>query len=609
MRYNPHTTPIIPLLLILLLAAAVRMIGIDAESLWIDEGFTYYLTQYDDPLKMLFLDVHPPLYFVLADGWVALTGITELAMRYFSVLPSVLSVAVIYQVARELSRLRGDLRTTAPLLAAFMLALSDPEIFLSQEIRSYTHQVLLILLSMWGMLRWQRTNRRGWLILWVISLSALVYTFYIAAFIGIAQGLYVLIFMRGRQRVIGIIALIIAALSVAPWLLITLGEQSGNLSYANWLRLTPTTIEDIIRRWYTDQWPLTIGLSLLGLVTFIDAPPLKIRWRPIAPAALLLLWLIVPLVLTFIGNTQAPLYQPRRITMITPAVALMIAFGLANLKPPARGFLVAVLLVYGLTSSDFGQFKQPWRDMAQDTAPYIAPDDLLLAELGGDDYAVVYHYDRILPNSVTVRGLTTWRHLQPETYEAGLPALIDSHNPVWLFYWGKDESALAWLDNLNFTRTHEITVEFNPDVYLWRYDRLPSAPIATYENGMTLHTVRPVAENGLVDLIWSTSAPLDRDYVTSVVLLDEAGAVIAQRDSVPAEGARSTLGWTPENAVYDAKFVTTPDGAPIPAGTYTIGVVVYAFDENQQIERILTAAGDDLFTAGTITIPSHDTRH
>ena len=86
---------------LLLLATFVRMNGILAQSLWIDEGFTWNLTQYHDVFAILRQDVHPPLYFLMIDAWVELTGTSVFSMRYFSLLPSLLSVAVVYQLARE----------------------------------------------------------------------------------------------------------------------------------------------------------------------------------------------------------------------------------------------------------------------------------------------------------------------------------------------------------------------------------------------------------------------------------------------------------------------------------------------------------------------------
>ena len=512
------------LLLILLLAAVLRIYHIELLSLWIDEGFTWNLTQYHDPFLILRQDVHPPLYFVAIDAWVTLTGTSRLAMRYFSVLPGIMSIAVIYVLAHELQRQRGwSRRETIPMLAAFLLALADAEIFLAQEARSYTWHVLFACLSMWGFLRWLRLHTWRWLILWGCSTVALIYTFYPGAFIGVVQGLYALLFLNtsgthprqrlrrffNQKRLIALTVLVASALLLLPWLLLTLPEQSGNLSYAEWIQRDALAFwaDDFSVRYLTQQWPLMLGLMLLGLVTLhYHRQTDYAGWsvRPLAPVMLLCLWLIVPLLLTFLINEVIPFYQPRRVSQIVPAIALLVAFGLGNLPRAGRVFLVLVIGVYSLTHVDFWRYKQPWQQMAQQTAPYIAPGTPVFFELGGDDYAPRYHYGQVLPHSddylfdpsrtlepgiCELIGLTTWRHLERETYQAGLPPLLNSLNHLWLFYWSSDTGALTWLDEFGFERTATFTVDFNPDVALYRYDRLPDAPLAAYTNGLRLRDV------------------------------------------------------------------------------------------------------------------------
>jgi uncharacterized membrane protein len=479
-QWQTKTWRMTALVAILLMASASRILHISLDSFWIDEGFTWYLTTMQDPFVLLFKDVHPPLYFLMVDTWADFTGITELAFRYFSVLPSIISIALIYQVTCTLQTQHNIKGEWIPILASLMLALADTENYLARETRSYTWQVLWILLSMWGFLRWQMSSqyRWRWWGLWLISTIALVYTFYLAAMIGVVQGLYSLLFLRGRWRIFAIGTLILAALSLIPWLLLTIGDQTGNLSYAEWIRPNAFVLDDLRRRWFTHQWMLTIPLAFLGLWALIAK---QANWRRYAPAFLVLMWFALPITLTFIANEFAPLYTPRRITMITPAVVLAIAFGLGRIRLPLRAVLIVVMVVYGVTELDFWRYKQPWRDLVADVAPYIQPDDLIIADSGGDDYAPVYHFMRALPDNA-VCGLTTMRHLTPATYEGDLPALLDAYDTIWFFYWSQDTSAFSWMAQLGHERTGAYYPVWNPDVRLYRYDRLhdgatPPAPL------------------------------------------------------------------------------------------------------------------------------------
>jgi hypothetical protein len=600
------------LLLILLLAAALRIVGITNQSFWIDEGFTWNLTQYQDVFAILKKDVHPPLYFLMIDAWVDLTGTSELAMRYFSLLPSLLSVAVVYQLAHEIGINRNKYTYIIPILAALLMAIAEAETYLSQEARSYTWHVLWACLSMWGFLSWGRTSRRTWILLWIGSTIALIYTFYLGAFIGVAQGVYALLFWRGNKRITAIGTLIVCAIALLPWLLLTGGEQSQNISrgevilpkdYFFWFK-------DFGIRYFTGQWALMLGLFVLGLVYFEHE---SIKLHP--TAILLLLWFAVPLLLTVIMNSYVPTYQPRRVSQIVPAIVLLTAFGLGNIRGKVRFFLVIIIVFYGIFSVDFWRFKQLWREMAIETAALIAPDTPILFELAGDDYAPRYHYGRILANSYDflldegeanpdaniLIGLSTWRDLQPKSYEAGLPAIIDSLDHLWLFYWSSDEGAFFWLEQFGFERTASISPDYIAEgVFLYRYDRLPEEAIVAYENGLVLRNVL-INDDFYVELFWSTDTVLETDYTISVFLLDESGQLVAQIDSQVSvlDNQRPMSTWQVGDLIYDPRKLDVSE--ELAAGTYQMGLTIYSV-ENEGIVRLNTIQGENQLILETIVI-------
>lgn len=606
------------LILILLLGAASRIIGIDAQSLWIDEGFTWHFTQYPDKLRILFNDVHPPLYFYAVDVWVDIVGQSAVAMRFFSVLPSILSIAVVFQLAREIEKQSGfNTGGIFPLIAALMMALMDAENYLAKEMRSYTWHVLFACLSMWGFLRWGRVGRLRWWGLWVSSMIALVYVFYLGAFVGIVQGVYALLFLnvsnRGyfnRKRMMAIGALIVSALALVPWLAYTLPEQSGNLSYAEWIR--PEAFEfwliNFRNQYFGQQWALMIGLLIVGFALLRDEHGWKINFKPVV--VLLLLWFGLPLLLTVTANEFAPLYQPRRVTQIVPAIALMIALGITQFPPITRRFLLVVIVIYGVTTVDFTRYKQPWRTMVAETAPYIAPATSMLFELGGDDYAPRYHYAEALPyshdtllrqqpqnnQSVPLVGLTTWRSLEPETYAGGLPPYINSLEHLWLFYWSSDIGALDWLDTFGFTQTGVFTVDFNPDVYLYRYDKLPEASIIMFENGMILQDVLLHDDSLIVELFWTTNTPLTENYTISVFLENAEGQRVAQIDSQPFLNERPTTSWDVNEVVYDPKLLIAENS--LSSGDYSVKALVYDSETGTRISN----SSDDIITLGTVRL-------
>ena len=89
---------------ILLLAGVLRFAHAGAASLWFDEAFAVLTARLPlrDLLATVASDVHPPLYFVLLHFWQKALGESEFAVRCFSGLCSVLSVAGVYRLGGRL---------------------------------------------------------------------------------------------------------------------------------------------------------------------------------------------------------------------------------------------------------------------------------------------------------------------------------------------------------------------------------------------------------------------------------------------------------------------------------------------------------------------------
>ncbi|GAB4527226.1 MAG: hypothetical protein OHK0046_44820 [Anaerolineae bacterium] len=620
-----------PLILILLLAAAGRIIHIDAESLWVDEGFSYWAIRHEDMFGLLQRDVHPPVYFVLLRAWAEVAGITELALRYFSVLPSVLSVAVVYQVGRELERLRGAKgETPIPLLAALMLALADMENYTAQETRNYTWHVLWALVSMWMFIRWVRLSKRGIyathraraqyavpLLLWIAASLLLVYTHYIGVCLLAVQAVFVLFFLRGRVRLVALGALGVIGVLFVPWLLVVVGGQTANVGTGFNVPSTLASLWAWRVNWFTEQWALMIGLALLGVVgavskrasTTASAPAMNgfaYRHIPLsryAVAFLLVAWLVLPVALTYLLNHRTPILMDYRITQITPAVALLIAFGLGQFRaqPGVLAFLVSVIVVYGVVVDDTPRPRPPWRAIGQAAAQYAVPGDLAMAHVTpSGDWQMVYYFERFMPEGVERRSLRQWQIEEGSTYATGLPALLQAHPHVWFMHWSKDLSGFEALAATGHLQTARLTWDWaGSELALYRFDVLPEDAITRYESNMILRDAAYHPEQQQLDLWWSAELPLNTDYTVSAILLNEAGQLVAQHDAPPY--LRPTTSWQPGEVVYDPHLLQVVPGQTLTPGRYSVAVKVYQWTPDGIIVQP-TANGDEFEVIATIEL-------
>ena len=134
---------------LLLLAFALRVCQLSAQSLWYDEGVSWYMTRMSLPALTVWTanDIQPPLYYYLLWLWVRLAGTSEYALRFPSAFFGVLTVPLLWITARRW------LGYPAAWLAALLLTLSPLHVYYAQEARMYTLLTFLGLLSSYLLLR------------------------------------------------------------------------------------------------------------------------------------------------------------------------------------------------------------------------------------------------------------------------------------------------------------------------------------------------------------------------------------------------------------------------------------------------------------------------
>lgn len=596
--------------LILLLAAVLRIVHLTQQSLWTDEGFTYNVIVRADMFPEIALDTHPPFYYLLLRIWVAAAGDSVLAMRFFSVIPSLLSVALIVPLTRALTRRRRLVGLQAvPLLAALGLALADSENFLAQEMRMYTLTTMLAILSMVAYVRWLRKPRARWSALWVISTVALAHTYYLGLYIPFIQGLYALIFLRGRTRLTAVGLLTLSGILFLPWFIGVTYDQIATPPPHEMFNSQPSNAETLLElrdKYLTGQWALVgvlLGLGMMRLV-YTASERVRVRWRPLREPLLVLMWVVLPAVITFVANAWLPILTPRKLALIAPAIAILMAWGLGNLKASARVLLTAVLLVYGVSSVDFYQLKEPWDHVAEDMTRYADVGDVALMEVGLGGYPLSYYLDhstafnRWLPDTLLGRNLPRWREDDPAAYDAELGTLLAESDTVWLAYWSPETRIFEQLAASAFVQTAvQSTDHLGNNLLVYRFDRVPEAEIARFESGMTLLSVEFQRQDGRLDLLWRSGEILPDDYSVSAFVLDADGVLVTQYDAFPFENQRPTTTWLPDEVVYDPHPL---DISTLPAGRYTLGVKVYTYLDNAVYE---TSDGQPYAVVGEFVLP------
>ena len=245
---------------ILVAAALLRFAWLGRNSLWYDETFTALVTSLAWPKLFEFIriaDTHPPLYYSLIKLWTHAAGTSEAALRFPSACFGVAAVGVTYGFARRVA--------TVPvsLLAALFVALAPIDVMTSQDARMYALLELLAVGSTWALVvACEARTARAW-VGYALLLALMGYSQYLGGLVGIAQGLWVLIYRRSEgPRWFGAAAG--ALVLLAPWLP-SMWWQVTHPPFIGWyaqpLYLSVTDLLGL----------LAFGGSLLGTASFFHA--------------------------------------------------------------------------------------------------------------------------------------------------------------------------------------------------------------------------------------------------------------------------------------------------------------------------------------------------
>ena len=330
------------------------------SHLWLDEALSVDIARLPlgDIPRALRHDGHPPLYYFLLHGWIAVFGEGDTAVRSLSGIFAVLALPVAWCAGR---RVGG--RVTAWAFVA-LLALSPYAIRYGTETRMYSLVMLLVLVGY--LLVANALERSTPLGLAGIALvgGALLLTHYWALWLIAATVLVLLWRVRSvsgdeRRRAVRVLAAVVAGgLFLVPWLGVML-DQSAHTGtpWAAPVRpttLVTTTLQDIGGGDFAEGlllgWTLA-ALFVVGLVArSIDQYRLEIDVRtvPLVRREAAVVGLTIAIA-TVAGYATRTTFATRYAAVLFPLFLLVAAVGLTRFAGVvARGAIAVSLLVLGL---------------------------------------------------------------------------------------------------------------------------------------------------------------------------------------------------------------------------------------------------------------------
>ncbi len=590
------------LISIILIGFLVRVYNLAFESLDIDEADAYFLALADLPTligRFSAAGENGPLYFLLLRGWIQIAGGTEFALRYFSLIPSVLCIPLVYVLGR---RLFG---AGAGIIAALLFSGSSYLLFYAQMTKMYSLVVLLSLLSSYLLVRALESSR---LLLWatytlVTTLAMSVHIF--AALLVPWHALLVLLTIRQRPR------------ALAPWL-VSLGLLTLPYLPLAIRRLAAVAAPETLNRQFTgptdplgmlavmareygtlfDQAPATLiaagflGLTVLGLLAVAERSSQRKDWYPVL---FVLLGIGVPLLAAYaLVLLGLPLFSPRYLIITLPQFYLLWAAALGFLWVRARPLAAVIMAVFALlngarwaqTAVGGERYREDWRAATAHVERRYQEGDVVL--LLHDPAQNAFRYYQTVP--LHLASLDGGAGRPPDPGRApGEPASGRAWLVVAYFEAADTPPAERWLDGWSRPVTQDWASGIMINQYLTdqRPSRLiePSDGAITFDGRLRLAGYQPMlprqAEGGgplQVLLDWRADQALRDDYHLVLTLEDQSGRVVASTAGDVGGQFYPSRTWPAGFSVRLLREISLPKGAR--AGEYRLTLTLSAHGES-----------------------------
>lgn len=367
------------LISILIFSGFIYFYDLGKESLITDEYFSLYIAQ--QPLKEIMLghqkesnpNTLPPLYEIIMHFWLAMFGLSGFAQRSFSAILGILSVYILYRLARLLF----DIRTG--ILSALFGSLSFSWFCFFRLNRCYSLFIFFTVLSFYVFFRYLKNKKSNFSLPTLIIINtALMYTHYLSFLVILLEALFSIFeWKRHRQWVKNILFMfILVYFACIPWYINLLYDFNREplftqkFAYQNiWSKLFGIIIvlfSDFHIRWDPALTLFYLPLITIGCVKLIKEKANHFRYRFLY----LTLIFIIPFVIiySFTSSDRMRYYVPFSFPLL-----ILLAFGIQKLNTQKlKKFLLfpMVVCITTLNFMDFYDFlhnplNENWKQAAQ----------------------------------------------------------------------------------------------------------------------------------------------------------------------------------------------------------------------------------------------------
>jgi len=432
------------ILLVFFFAFLIRLIALN-QSLWLDEavtakvvmnyGFTEIVSKFSPT------DFHPPLYYLFMKLWTNLFGYSEVALRFPSIIFSLLTGYFIYKIA---SLFHGSIVKLWPVV----FFLFNPLIvYYSQEARMYMMATFLLTISLYYLIKMllnQKSKIKSQkldVLFFGISIFFAFWTFYGSVFLIVTMLLYLLFKKQYKSLFVSCCLFLVSLVLISPLLYQQLINSKIALSnVTNWsLVLGKANIKNLLlipikfsigRISFHPKW---LYWGIAGVWTGFVLFTIKTVLNKTVFIKTVFYLLIFPLILGFLVSFFTPMLQYFRFLYLIPIVCVLLGFGLSGqAKFNLRGYVLAGgFLMFSLMYLLLPQFhREDWKSLvsnlpknkpvymitaSSDPVKYYN-NNLNIKELRIVDYELNEKQITVIPYTADIYGYDYKKELKEKSY-------------------------------------------------------------------------------------------------------------------------------------------------------------------------------------------------
>lgn len=412
---------------IIALLLGVRFVGLNWAGFWADELWSVWR------INIYIKPFYHSVYFFGLKLWSSIFGNSEEGLRSFSVVISLLNLAMTYLAASTIF----DKKTG--LVAVIAQALFPLDVYLGRQIREYPLLMLLSTISFWAFYRYTLNRQLRWLGFTICTLGVAMLTHVFAAYTFAAIAVLLLLSVPPEKRwravagvavggvLISITAATMFSVIVTPERMLLFLEHPALIFYVftpscwkNGYILVLEMLSGPVRPAHILDYsfiPLANHAAVLTAIVGLiySAARGLISKDDRSRVMYISVWIIVPMIAaSYIeGALGLVSVNPRYIAMVIPGLAILFAYSIMHVLSRRLTVLVftpilliAIISITGYYKLQYDGGVVRYRQLVESVSKRAGGDDLVFA---GFDI-LGYYEKRFMPNNPVI---TYWERTMP----------------------------------------------------------------------------------------------------------------------------------------------------------------------------------------------------